>query len=315
MKAGVSVFEAWYGCDTKNLRGVELEGVNFEAYSPCGDFRGYHCKVKGGMRGVMCRYAEHLQKDSRLQILLNTPVSGVHAQSDGSQTVQPVSTEQEAIVADAVVCTVSAGVLQSGMLNISPPLNSAAQEAIQHLGMCQYSKIIFGFEDVPADTRWSSSATSLDFALLLPKDSADGQSPALLFEMTDAPEHISCSIGGSAATSFGEKAAAAQMIVDRFCEAFPALRDFELKGPVVSVWDADPYAKGSYSFCRRNFDDDQDFAALASADREGGRTFVLAGEHTDGEYQGSVAGALISGKRAADTVMKSLRSMASPFSF
>eukprot|EP00949_MAST-11_sp_MAST-11-sp1_P003071 g3071.t1 len=266
MKTGVSILETWYGCSVDSLRGDELEGIDFEACSPCGDYRGYHCKVKGGMREVMCRFGEHLKMeyDSRLRILLNTPVSGVHAQSDGSQTVQPVSTEQEAIVADAVVCTVSAGVLQSGMLNISPPLNSAAQEAIQHLGMCQYVKILFGW-DVPAHTRWSSSSTkSLDFALLLPEDSADGQSPALLFEMTDAPEHISCSIGGSAATCFGE----AQTIVDRFCEAFPALRDFELSHLVVSVWDADPYAKGSYSFCRRNFDDDKDFAALASADRE-----------------------------------------------
>jgi monoamine oxidase len=61
---------------------------------------------------------------------------------------------------------------------------------------------------------------------------------------------------------------------------------------------ADPFARGAYSYTR--------VGGSASAEvlaRPLGDTLYFAGEATDAEYEGSVAGALTSGERAAHQIL------------
>ena len=75
--------------------------------------------------------------------------------------------------------------------------------------------------------------------------------------------------------------------------------DLEFAGePLMAAWAGDPFARGSYSA----FDN-------ASADREAvlaepvGR-IVFAGEHTGGQWSGTMEGAVRSGERAARQVLE-----------
>lgn len=75
------------------------------------------------------------------------------------------------------------------------------------------------------------------------------------------------------------------------------------KGHAISSWQSDPYARGSYSYVAVGASD-KDYVALAEP-LSGGR-LAFAGEHCCKEYPDSVGGAMITGLRAAVTVMASL---------
>jgi monoamine oxidase len=63
-------------------------------------------------------------------------------------------------------------------------------------------------------------------------------------------------------------------------------------------WDTDPFARGAYSYTRVGGGD----AATQLARPFDGRVF-LAGEALDADYEGTVAGALASGTRAAEQIV------------
>jgi len=74
-----------------------------------------------------------------------------------------------------------------------------------------------------------------------------------------------------------------------------------LKSSRVTRWKSEPYTKGSYSFASVGTKA-SDFDTIA---RPQGRLY-FAGEHTNGTYRGTVHGAYLSGRRAADELVLAL---------
>ena len=72
----------------------------------------------------------------------------------------------------------------------------------------------------------------------------------------------------------------------------------ELAAAYVHDWRADPYARGGYSYVRVNGQGAREELAAPL-----GGTIFFAGEATDSEEAGTVAGALRSGIRAAREAM------------
>ena len=77
--------------------------------------------------------------------------------------------------------------------------------------------------------------------------------------------------------------------------------DVELDGePVLKVWADDPFARGCYSA----FDEDS-FERRETLARPVGR-LAFAGEHTAGDLHGTMEGAIVSGRRAAEEIAAAL---------
>ncbi len=75
----------------------------------------------------------------------------------------------------------------------------------------------------------------------------------------------------------------------------------DLAAAYVQDWQADPFARGGYSYVRVGGAGAREELAAAVDD-----TLFFAGEATDAEEAGTVAGALRSGERAAREVLKML---------
>lgn len=76
----------------------------------------------------------------------------------------------------------------------------------------------------------------------------------------------------------------------------------ELVASYVHDWNADPYARGAYSYIAAGGGDAPEALATPLRDR-----LFFAGEATDREHVGTVEAALASGMRAAREVSRALR--------
>jgi monoamine oxidase len=73
----------------------------------------------------------------------------------------------------------------------------------------------------------------------------------------------------------------------------------QLQNALVQDWQADPFARGAYSYVRVGGEGARQVLAAPLRD-----TLFFAGEATDPEQAGTVAGALQSGTRAARELLK-----------
>lgn len=192
-----------------------------------------------------------------------------------------VATEAGRYEADQVVVTVPLGVLRAGSIAFTPPL-PAVERAASRLAMGNLEKVVLRF-----DRRWwPDNVRRLAFV----------SDQRRFTDWVDITAHS----GVPTLVAF-HNPTLVEYGSDRIAEALDVLSAMvgEVPEPIASYatdWTNDPFARGSYSYIPVGGSAD-DMRALAGRQSP---QVVLAGEHTVPEYFGTVHGAYLSGRRAAD---------------
>jgi monoamine oxidase len=233
------------------------------------------------------RLAEHLA--AGLDVRLEHVVHRV----DWTPAGVSVSSARGTFTADRVVVTVPVGVLKSGDLTIEPPLPEPVAGALQRLAMNAFEKVFLRFptrfwedgvyairQQGPAGAWWHSwyDLTALH-----------GQPTLLTFAAGPAAQQT--------------RDWSDQQVVASVLTALRRLYGDLVVEPVaahVTRWQDDPYARGSYAYLTVG-STPQDHGLLATPVGDG--VLHLAGEATWTEDPATVTAALMSGHRAAITIL------------
>lgn len=199
-----------------------------------------------------------------------------------------------AITADRAIVTVPLGVLQAGTIRFSPSLGDH-ERALSRLAMGQVVKVVICLrEPVWLDL----GPNDLAFA------HGDGTAfPTFWLRSRGKSTQLTAWAGGPHARALA--GLSGDQLVERATDEF-AVTVEEPRRLIASKvlhhhfhdYAADPFAYGAYSYTR--------VGGLGAAEQLAQPlrdTLFLAGEATDRDYEGSVAGALASGKRAAQQVL------------
>jgi monoamine oxidase len=221
---------------------------------------------------------------------LNKVVTKVSTRRDGATLT---FADGATLAADHVLVTVPLGVLKSGSIAFDPPLPARKQQAVERLGMGLLNKHWLRFDKVfwPRDFDWHE---------LLSERKGEWAQWVSLAKVKDMPVLM--------AFSAADQAEAVEKLSDRDIIASIMESAWQMFGssapdPVASQitrWRSDPFALGSYSFHAVGSGPD-DRNALARSDS--GRLH-FAGEATQQHHPGTVHGALISGREAADRILQ-----------
>ncbi len=269
------LLKADYGAGLEELGVYGLAELNYEGDGES-DFR-----VADGYTRLMDNLAQGLT------LRLNTPVTRV----DWDETGVDVYTESgEMFSADKVIITLPLAILQAEDVEFTPDLPDWKWEAIEGLGAAHVDKLILKFKTPVWPADWGLMFTTLDFhAWWRPGWGRADEAPILtsLIGMAENLESLSESEliqKGLAELSqiFGRSDLAENLAQGRFIN-----------------WGSDAYSKMGYSYVPVNGDDWRPDLAAPVDD-----VLFFAGEATHPNRAATVHGALESGYRAADEVMK-----------
>ena len=246
-----------------------------EGASTFGDFDNHT------LEGGNMRLAEALAAELGAAVHLSSPVRRVR----WSQGAVNVATDDARIEADAVVIAIPTAPLAE--IEFDPPLEGATAEALRAVSYGQNSKLFLRLRSpAPPSAIMSVAGHFWSYTQL----GADGEPAPFVVGYTGTMSAIDA-LGGSDG-------------VERWVAALVALRedldlDPEPGSAMLSSWHDDPWVRGAYSA-----------RSLSSPLRDDdllkpiGPLF-FAGEHTAGEWHGLMEGALRSGQRAAEQVLRS----------
>jgi len=272
-----------YGCSA-SLNDISLPHWNQdETY---GGFGGAHCMVSGGYGTIMSQLAEGVN------IRLNSPVSHVLHDANG---VVVVTKNDERIEGSSVICTIPLGCLKAGDVTFDPPLGAMKASAVERLGFGNLNKVVLEFEEA----FWDQSVDYFGSAI----DSSENRGRSFMFwnlvPVSGKPMLISLIAGDAAkmAETEGSESIVKSVLATLSSICFPGdpSKMPPLKQSLVTRWQSDPYARGSYSFVAVGSKGAVDYDDLGKPE---GR-LLFAGEHTCKEHPDTVGGAMLTGWRAA----------------
>jgi monoamine oxidase len=247
---------------------------------------GSNLALGGGIGGFVARVLGPAAGPVRLA----TPVRRIRW--DGPVEVE---TPDGTLRAGAVIVTVSTGVLASGAIRFDPVLPAATQAAIDGLPMGLLTKV--AFRAAPGDRLGLPDSCSIDRRVARPGD------PMPTVQLWPrGRDAITSFLGGRTAWGVAKEGApAAEALVrDWLRGLFGSRIDRILPEPAVLVtdWATNPLTLGAYAYARPGC-----YAARATLGRPlaGGR-LIFAGEAVHENLAGTVAGAFITGERAAALV-------------
>lgn len=203
-----------------------------------------------------------------------------------------VATNHSTWEADAVVVTLPLGVLKGSSVTFDPPLPAPHAAAIARLGFGPALKLGLEFDAIawPADRQFLAQiGTPGNASWIFSNLAVVGSGPILVMEAYD--EEARRLESAPLETAVVE-------VIATLRRAIPGLPE-----PVAvarSSWNESPFAGGGFSFWATGSGPD-DIQVLATPASE---RLVLAGEHTNPEFPGTVHGALKSGQRAARQLMR-----------
>jgi monoamine oxidase len=224
-----------------------------------------------------------------LQIVLNTPVTAINRR-DSSVTVQAGNQSFEG---PAAIVTVPLGVLKAGAITFDPPLPDGHTRAVNALGFGVLSKSYFRFNQ----RSWNVENAFYQFL---------GTAPGVWSQWLSLPSAAGPIVLGFNAGDRGRSVESSSPD-DLMAGALPIARQLfgDDISPVevrTSSWSTDPYARGSYSFHAPGSGlDDRRQLQQPIGDR-----LYLAGEAVGVSNPGSVTGAVISGRYAANQLLHQL---------
>jgi len=240
--------------------------------------------VKEGVGALVASFSHGLP------IELNAPVSKIEWGAEGVR----VRAGGESYRGKLILVTASPGVLNAGKIEFDPPLPPEKTAAFAGLAMGSFDKIALSFSedvlgDLPAGARL--------------RDNADPSKPIEFVVRPFGKNMVIAFVGGSfgkALIAKGDKAAvdfAASKLESMLGPGIAAAVDKS----VVTRWSEDPWTLGAYSAALPG----RHHLRASLAKPVEGRVF-FAGEATHGEWAQHVAGAFLSGERAADEMAEAL---------
>ncbi len=220
-----------------------------------------------------------------LDVRFGQAVSEIRHGDDGVQAV----TAHGVLSADALICTLPLGVLKAGVVRFVPELPAEKRAAIGRLGVGVLDKVVMRFEEA----FWPDDVGFFGYM-----STRAGEYPYLMnlqAIVPDAPPILVALISASSARRMEARSDAE--IVARLQEIMSTMAGEPVPAPtsvIVTRWQADKWARGSYS-CLPLGATPADYDALAAPV---GR-LLFAGEATNRQYPATVHGAWLSGLREA----------------
>ncbi len=228
-----------------------------------------------------------------LDIRFNTPVTRVRWGGPGGQVT--IETATGSLTAGACIVTVSTGVLAVGTLVFDPALPPDIQASIEALPMGLALKVALR----------ANGPGRLDLPLHCSVDRQVAHSGGSLMPFQCWPfgrDYVQGWIGGGIAWDLARagEAAAIDHALSELRAIFGGQVDglFAGGGTLVTHWDADPWIRGAYCYAVPGQSDARDRLAVPLSDRH----LMFAGEACNVPYAGTLAGAWISGQKAAKAV-------------
>ncbi|MCV7243629.1 FAD-dependent oxidoreductase [Mycobacterium mantenii] len=226
-----------------------------------------------------------------LTIELNTPVTAI-VQRDDAVIVRA---GDKSLRGPAAIVTVPLGVLKSGAITFDPPLPDGHAQAVKALGFGALSKSFFRFDQ----RTWKVENAFYQYI------GPEGGLWSQWFTLPGTAGPIAVAFNGGGRGRFVESCAPKDLLAG----ALPVARrlfgdNIALTDVRTSKWTVDPYALGAYSFHSPGSGlDDRRRLQDPIGDR-----LYLAGEAVGVDNPSTVTGALVSGRYAANQLMRKLNS-------
>lgn len=225
-----------------------------------------------------------------LRVELNTAVEHIHVGRHGRVDID---TAKGSLSARTVIVTASTNVLASGRIKFSPVLPKHAGDALARLSLGTYERIVF---DLPGNPFRFRNDERVIFK------TRDLRS--LMFQMrAGGTDLVYADVGGR----FGRelvnagKRAIADFIEGELAAHFGGDTDTKIGNITVTRWDKEPFVQGGFSAAAPGAGTSRRALLPPIADR-----VFLAGEAAHETLWGTVAGAALSGERAAKAALKFL---------
>ena len=258
-----------------------MDKLSLQAFDTDEQFSGADQYIVSGYDGVAQGLAHGLD------IRLNQTVSKIDW--TGGVTV---TTNQGTFSADACIVTLPLGVLKAGAVQFAPPLPAAKQHAIAALGMGVLNKIAIQYPNA----FWPTNVDFLEYISATYNEFPEWingakylKKPILIATNTAAFARQTESLNDADSLAYAH-----EILKVMFGSSIPAY-----SGGLVTRWNSDPFALGSYSYnaVGSTLADNQAFG-----DPLNNRLF-FAGEATHELYPDTVHGAFLSGKREAARIV------------
>lgn len=241
-------------------------------------------ELEGGMHTLLDKM---IDRAGRENILVNAAVTAI---SSGKDNVRVETRTGKALEARNAIFTGSLGVLNSGLVAFDPPLSDKLHEYLSGLVMGQMNKIIFELEPEFFEQR----NIPQDMGIIL----LEQEPPHFCHIHSAGAPLITLFISGSHA-ELVERLDANEALdyALRYLSPVKEIAGFErhmASPPLVTNWVGNPYIRGAYSSC------------LPGARRSGPWVeahLCFCGDTFDDEYPASLAGAYLSGKKAAQIIL------------
>lgn len=245
--------------------------------------------IEGGIGAFVAR-----RLGAGLDIRRHTPATRI--EWDGRGGGVRVATPVGALRAAAAVVTVSTGVLAAGALVFDPALPDDVGAAIAGLPMGLAIKVVLR---ATAPDRLDLP----DHCSVVRRIEHSG-APAMAFQCWPyGHDYVQGWVGGSAAWGLAAEgdAAVEAFALDQLRALFGGRVDRVFAGGarLVTRWDADPWVRGAYPYARPGWAE----ARAALARPRGDGRLLFAGEACHDGMTGTLAGAWLSGERAAAEIL------------
>lgn len=224
-----------------------------------------------------------------LTVKLEQPVQQVEYDDNGVR----ITTNQGVFAAERAVITLPLGVLKRGTVKFVPELPQPKLAAINRLGMGVLNKLYLRFDAPFWDTRH-------DLLGYIAAHKGEWAEWLNMYKYTGQPILLGFNAGryGRQLEDWADQkivAEAMQVLRTIYGQAIP-----DPQAWLITRWGSDPWAGGSYSYTPPHAVP-ADYKALA---RPVANRLFFAGEATSVEYPATVHGALLSGQRAAQEIIK-----------
>lgn len=279
-----------------NRRLSELESLNgedLENQSLFARIKTFQATVRGAdmiLKDGFSPIVDHLASD--VEIVLEEPVVAIKHSKSGVT----VETEASKYEADAAIITLPLGVLKAGNIEFTPKLPEYKREAISILPMALHDKVFLRFPKV----FWNPKRDMIEFA----RAEREPVANVLNWHKYTGRAVLMASFAGSKARALEDldDAQVQSQIMELLRKCYKE-KTVEPTAMQFIRWGKDRFAHGSYSLVPIGCNP-KHFKSLArSVDR-----LFFAGEATTFLNQGTAHGAYLSGIRAADELLTSLKS-------
>lgn len=294
--------------------GLKLEraSLRWAGWEGATNFAGSDAAPEGGYEALVGKVFQDAEKHGAV-VKTGEPVTGVRDMESGVA----VQTDKGSYQARTVLCTIPVAVLRQQLGIFHPPLPERYQDIVRGVNVGVLEKMLLNY-----DKPWWPRANEVASYIFLPTKAPGGQS---LMDVLESSTIITANLAGPALPGatptllsyLSDTPARAALSVSpaEVAQTFHAFLKKRLDVPdapeprasEITNWLTDPLSLGATTTPTPVSDGERspmDFKELSRPTWDGKLGF--AGEHTEMENRGSVAGAVVSGMREADRVKRYL---------